>query len=263
MMLVKEKLDVANLFELNKGRLVARGDLRKRKPKEITDTFSPTSTPQSLLTVLNIVLHRKYAYIVADIDSAYLHAKFRGKVYMRLDPYLTRIMLEIDDSIRDLVQEDGSLYVQITKALYGLQESAKLWYETLQDTLEKEGFQRSNYDHGLFFKKIGKELVIVLVYVDDLFIAGEEGKVAKALEQLKSHFPMKTTEMNPKDFDYVGMKGKYNSEDHSFSLSQPGMIEKITKGVTGVADLPCDSKLYADADTTKLEDVTGFRSKLM
>jgi len=74
---------------------------------------------------------------------------------------------------------------------------------------------------------------------------------------------MKTTEMNPKDFDYVGMKGKYNSEDHSFSLSQPGMIEKITKGVTGVADLPCDSKLDADADTTKLEDVTGFRSKLM
>jgi len=41
------------------------------------------------------------------------------------------------------------------------------------------------------------------------------------------------------------------------------MIEKITKGVTGVADLPCDSKLYADADTTKLEDVTRFRSKLM
>jgi hypothetical protein len=41
------------------------------------------------------------------------------------------------------------------------------------------------------------------------------------------------------------------------------MIDKVVAGVTESADMPCDTKLYAETDSTKYGDVTQFRSKLM
>jgi len=82
---------------------------------------------------------RSYAYAVGDVESAYLNSEYEDGVYMKLEPRVAELMIEMDESVRQYLEEDGSMYVKIVKALYGLQESAKLLYETLGKTLLKNG----------------------------------------------------------------------------------------------------------------------------
>ena len=265
-LIITEKTDASNEFVRNKSRFVARGDMRKNKPKEVLEIFSPTAAFASVLTVLNIILNKKLAWKLKDVESAYLNSEFGGGLYMKLDPNVARHVVTLDPSAAEFLTEDGSMYVEIVKALYGLQESAKLWYETLGKKFTKMGFDRSNYDHALFFKRVGDELVIILVYVDDMLIAGSPEQLAKIEEELNKEFSMTSTELSPPKYDYVGLRVEYSAQAHEFLLSQPGMISKITEGITVASDVPCDQNLYKETEETPLEDQsakTDFRSKLM
>ena len=171
---VIEKLDASNNFIKNKARLVARGDLRRDKPSATLETFSPTGSFPTFMTLLNIILLNKLCFMTADVETAYLNALFDGTVFMKLDPKVASLMVELDPKATDYLEEDGSMYVQIIKALYGLQESAKLWYNTLADALIKLGFRRSSYDQALFFQRTGEDTTFVFVYVDDMLFAGRK-----------------------------------------------------------------------------------------
>ena len=260
---VTEKKNSSHIFTRNKGRLVARGDMRKNKPRDIHDVFSPTVAFPTFLTLLNIVLNKRYQYITGDVESAYLNSDYAEGIFMKLDPEVAAIMVEMDESVKQYLEPDGSIYVKIVKALYGLQESAKLWYETLGRTLARMGFTRSNYDHACYFMRKGNDLAVILIYVDDMFIIGREADLKQVKEGLAREYAMNFSEMSPKEFDYVGIKVEYSVEDNAFSVSQPGMVRKIIDGVNEISDVPCDVKLYQETDATKLENVTDYRSKLM
>jgi hypothetical protein len=260
---VVEKKDSSHNFTRNKARLVARGDMRKEKPQEVLEVFSPTIAFPTFLTMLNIILQQKYDYMVVDVESAYLNSKYEEGIYMKLDAEIAKIMVEMDESVKKYIRDDGTLHVQILKALYGLQESAKLWYDTLGKSLTSIGFQRSNYDHACYFKRIGVDIVVILVYVDDMLIAGPEQEVQRVKSQLEKEYSINASEMSPREFDYVGIKVEYDERDHAFLLSQPGMVKKVTEGISVPSDVPCDVKLFVELDETKLEDVTDYRSKVM
>jgi len=257
---VTEKRDASHNFTRNKGRLVARGDMRKDKPE---DVFSPTVAFPTVLTLLNLILTRDYSYMVVDVESAYLNSKYGDGVYMKLDRKVAEIMVEMDDTVKDYVENDGSIYVQIVKALYGLQESAKLWYETLKKSLEVIGFRRSNYDHALYYKMVNDELILILIYVDDMIIAGSAANIKNIKGELDKVYALSASELSPKEFDYVGIKVQFDGRDKSFILSQPGMLNKVTKDVEGTMDTPCDVKLYHETDDRKVQNVTEYRSQVM
>ena len=48
---------------------------------------------------------------------------------MRLKAFLTQVVVQLDPSYSDYVGTDGKLIVELDKALYGLMESALLWYQ--------------------------------------------------------------------------------------------------------------------------------------
>jgi hypothetical protein len=158
---------------------------------------------------------------------------------------------------------DGSMHVQIVKALYGLQESAKLWYNTLGLALVNMGFKRSNHDHALYFKESTKGFVFILVYVDDMLVAGDKDDVVSTKKSLEQEYAMQSSGLSPKSFDYVGVRVEYSEEEHAFRVSQPGMVKEITADVTTTEVLPCDVKLHQEIDDTLFKDVTKFRSELM
>ncbi|XP_059294466.1 uncharacterized mitochondrial protein AtMg00810-like [Lycium ferocissimum] len=57
---------------------------------------------------------------------------------------------------------------------------------------EYKGMPESSYDHSLFTKKDGLDVVIVLVYVDDLLLTGSSMKLIQELKSvLHRHFKMK------------------------------------------------------------------------
>nr|GFB21162.1 putative ribonuclease H-like domain-containing protein [Tanacetum cinerariifolium] len=66
---------------------------------------------------------------------------------------------------------------KVVKALYGLHEAPRAWYETLATYLLKNGFQRGKIDQTLFVKKQQKDILLVHIYVDDIIF----GATNKAL----------------------------------------------------------------------------------
>nr|XP_009759784.1 PREDICTED: uncharacterized protein LOC104212263 [Nicotiana sylvestris] len=60
----------------------------------------------------------------------------------------------------------------LIKSLYGLKQDSRQWNIKLTDALVGAGYQQSAYDHSLFTKQLGQDIVIILVYVDDLLITG-------------------------------------------------------------------------------------------
>nr|GEW75892.1 hypothetical protein [Tanacetum cinerariifolium] len=59
---------------------------------------------------------------------------------------------------------------KVVKALYGLHQAPRAWYETLANYLLENGFQRGKIDQTLFIKKQKGDILLVRVYVDDIFL---------------------------------------------------------------------------------------------
>ena len=58
---------------------------------------------------------------------------------------------------------------KLKKALYGLTQAPRTWYGRIDSFLQSMGFTKSKVDPNLYLKVIEDELVILLLYVDDLF----------------------------------------------------------------------------------------------
>jgi hypothetical protein len=57
---------------------------------------------------------------------------------------------------------------KLKKALYALKQAPIAWYEKLRDFLLYKGFKMGNVDTTLFTKKIGQDLFVLQIYVDDI-----------------------------------------------------------------------------------------------
>jgi hypothetical protein len=62
---------------------------------------------------------------------------------------------------------------RLRRALYGLKQAPRAWYSRIDNYLREMGFQRSEADPNLYFLA-GKESLILVLYVDDLFLTGDE-----------------------------------------------------------------------------------------
>ena len=76
---------------------------------------------------------------------------------MKIPAYLVRLFVPVymqlkNRDVSEFLEKDGSLIVKIKKALYGLVESARLWYDHLCATLLSIGYKVSQLDRGLFHK---------------------------------------------------------------------------------------------------------------
>ena len=61
------------------------------------------------------------------------------------------------------------------KALYGLKQAPRTWYGRIDCSLTSLGFTKSKTDSILYYKVEEGNRVILLLYVDDLFVIGEDG----------------------------------------------------------------------------------------
>jgi hypothetical protein len=64
--------------------------------------------------------------------------------------------------------------------LYGLKQAL------IDDILKILGFQKSDVDANRYFKVRGNQPVILILYVDDLFLTGDEGIIAWCKRELTS-----------------------------------------------------------------------------
>jgi hypothetical protein len=69
--------------------------------------------------------------------------------------------------------------------LYGLKQAPRVWYDRI------DGFQKSDADANLYFKVRCNQPTILILYVDDIFLIGDEGIIAWCKREITSEFEMK------------------------------------------------------------------------
>ena len=81
--------------------------------------------------------------------------------------------------------------MQVEKALYGLKQAPRSWYGRIDSFLTSLGFTKGKYDPKFYLKVMDDELVILLLYVDDLFVIGNEKQIIDCKKNLAEEFEMK------------------------------------------------------------------------
>jgi hypothetical protein len=79
---------------------------------------------------------------------------------------------------------------RLRRALYGLKQAPRAWHSRIDNYLREMGFQWSEEDPNLYFLA-GEAPLILVLYVDDLFLIGDEQMIADCKTNLAAEFEMK------------------------------------------------------------------------
>ena len=110
---------------------------------------------------------------------------------------------------------------QLKRALYGLKQAPCAWYTRIANYFTRFGFTKSEADVNLYHIMVeGKQLIIIL-YVDDLILTGDDQLIMSCEEDLAREFEMKdmvlmhyflSMEVWQKDGEVFVSQGKYANE---------------------------------------------------
>lgn len=145
------KTNIDGSIKRFKARWVARGDLQKYGI-DYKETFAPVAKASSLRILLIWAAEYDLEIDQIDVVTAFLYPDIDKTVYLQQP-----LGFRLDERV-----------CRLNKALYGLCQSAKCWYEHLDATLTSRAFRRLNADYALWTN--GR--VWIVAHVDDLLIIG-------------------------------------------------------------------------------------------
>ncbi|GJX93461.1 putative ribonuclease H-like domain-containing protein [Tanacetum coccineum] len=111
----------------------------------------------------------KFLVYQMDVKSAFLYGTIKEEVYVHQPPGFV-----------DLAHPH-KVY-KVVKALYGLHQAPRAWYETLSSFLLENGFWRGTIDKTLFIKKNKSDIMLVQVYVDDIIFGSTKQSMCTEFE---------------------------------------------------------------------------------
>src|SRR5713101_3516185 len=113
-----------------------------------------------------------------DVKTAFLNGVIEEEVYI--------------EQPQGFEVEDKKTHVcKLNKALYGLKQAPRAWYGRINSFLSSMGFTKNKADPNLYLKVVEDELVILLLYVDDLSLTGNEKQIMEIKNKLAEEFEMK------------------------------------------------------------------------
>eukprot|EP00253_Pinus_taeda_P010546 PITA_10546 len=131
----------------------------------------------SICLVLSLAASFKWEVNQMDVKSAFLHGDLHEEIYM--------------EQPIGFIQTDSSLVCRLKKSLYGRKQAPRAWYAKMDSFLLESGFSRCHSDNTLYTKKVGKSLIILVLYVDDLILAGSDPNLINHVKSsLKNKFDM-------------------------------------------------------------------------
>ena len=253
-----------------KARLVAMGNMQNAGNISM-DTSAPTVDITSVLSMAAINAHEQRFKMTCDVGGAFLHTiwpKTEGRQIVHLDRVNTGILLQVRPDYTQYVQGDGTLLMELDRALYGLIQSARLWYNRLTEVLRKRGYKANPADPCVWNDGEGAGQSTVLFHVDDLSCSSTNLEKLKALEAvLVSEFGEEHIKCVYGDKqEYLGMLFEYLI-DRRVKVSMRGYLQAILdySGIdqTKKAKTPAASHLFdlkEDAPKLNAERAKLFHS---
>ena len=93
-----------------------------------------------------------------DVKNAFLNRELSEEVYMQPPSGLS---------------VDLNKVCHIRRALYGLKQAPRVWFAKFSSIIFRLGYTVNLYDSALFIRCINKCTILLLLYVDDMIITGD------------------------------------------------------------------------------------------
>eukprot|EP01018_Ginkgo_biloba_P024020 Gb_18985 [translate_table: standard] len=162
----KTKFNADGTIDKHKARLVAKS-FAQIEGIDYEEIFAPTAKMITIRILLSVAAQFGWKIHQMDVKTTFLNGDLEEEVYMQQPPSF------VESGKEDRV-------CKLIKALYGLKQAPRAWYKNIDEYFKNNGFKRSDFDPSLYIKNQKAEIVIIIVYVDDLVII-----VAYARELLK------------------------------------------------------------------------------
>jgi hypothetical protein len=249
-MFLKDKYTADGKFDKLKSRLVAGGHLQDRNIYD--NGSSPTVSTTSVFIVASIAAHECRSIATVDFPGAFLNSDMplegTHTVYMRLNKYLTEVLISIDKSYNKYVNDKGTCIVKLKKALYGCVESAKLWYDKISHDLLLLGYTVNPYDICVFNRtESNNKQTTLIIHVDDMMITCCDDKhVDHVISEIENIYPG-LTKHRGKVLNYIGMTFNFETAG-KVKITMEGFIKELLedcKDIIGVSPTPAKPDLFS------------------
>nr|GEY73795.1 putative ribonuclease H-like domain-containing protein [Tanacetum cinerariifolium] len=163
--------DVAGTYvNVHLYRLVAQGH-RQEEGIDYDEVFAPVARIEVIRLLLAYASFMDFTMYQWNVKSAFLYGTIKEEVYVSQHPGF------VDPEFPKRVYK-------VEKALYGLHQAPRAWYETLSTYLLENGFKRRTINKTLFINQIKNDILLVQVYVDDIIFCSTKKSLSTEFEQL-------------------------------------------------------------------------------
>ncbi|KAG7589577.1 GAG-pre-integrase domain [Arabidopsis suecica] len=243
----RTKLNADGSLDKLKARIVAKG-FDQEEGIDYLETYSPVVRTATVRSILHVATIMGWEIKQMDVKNAFLHGDLTETVYM------TQPAGFVDPAKPDHV-------CHLHKSLYGLKQAPRAWFDKFSTYLLEFGFTCSMSDPSLFVYTKGKDIIMLLLYVDDMAITGNNSDtLATLLLELNKRFRMK--DMGKLNY-FLGIQAQFHSG--GLFLSQQKYAEDLlaVAGMLDCAPMPTPLPLQLNKvpnQEDKFENPTYFRS---
>ena len=222
-----------------KARLVAQG-FTQEFGVDYKETFAPVAKMTTVRVLLSVSVNNGWFLSQMDVKNAFLHGDLEEEVFMKLPP-------------GHPLSATPNLVCKLHKSIYGLKQSPRAWHAKLSGALATLGFNKSSADSSLYVRFKNDDKLMVLIYVDDLIISGNNiESIAQLKKTLQQLFPIK--DLGPLKY-FLGIE--MASSKKGFFLNQRKYTLDILQDAgmlsTKPSATPVDSKLKLSLAGTTLD----------
>ncbi|GJT47722.1 putative ribonuclease H-like domain-containing protein [Tanacetum coccineum] len=173
----KVKLDEYGDVLKNKARLVAKAQSRGRVIR-FEESFAPVARIEAIRIFIANAASKNMVIYQMDVKTAFLNGDLQEEVFVSQP-----------EGFED--PEHPTHVYRLKKALYGLKQAPRAWYDTLSKFLIATKFFKGVVDPTLFTRKIGKHILLVQIYVDDIIFASTDPTACTIFsKEMNSKFQM-------------------------------------------------------------------------
>nr|GEW30853.1 hypothetical protein [Tanacetum cinerariifolium] len=247
--LFKNKHDEEQTAIRNKSRLVVR-EYRQEEGIDFEESFTPVARMEAIRIFLAYAAHQSFSVFQMDVKTAFLHGSLKEDVYV-CQP-------------EGFINADHPSHVyKLKKALYGLMQSPRAWYDELSTFLLQNHFFKGTIDLTLFIRRFHNDILVVQVYVDDIIFSSTHPRYIQLFfDLMKSCFKMSM--MGEMTF-FLGLQ--VNQSPRGIFINQSKYVLEILKkyGMESCdpvgTPMKIKDKLDLDQNGTPV-DATKYRSMI-